>query len=86
MHTEIRKVSKRIEVYDAGLRPHYAFFFFFFFLRFCLYSEAFECNTTSDWLNHMVLEVMLLSNLQILEEKDKESSKEKLVITDRRSV
>ena len=47
-------------------------------LFFFIFSEAFECNTfecntTSDWLNHTVnqSEVVLHSNLQILGKKTK---------------
>ena len=38
-------------------------------LHIFVYLEAFECNTTSDWLNHIRFsqsEVVLHSNLQIL--------------------
>ena len=41
---------------------------FCFVLQIFLYLAAFECNTTSNWLNH--LEVVLHSNLQNLDEKD----------------
>ena len=37
-------------------------------LQIFLYLESNENNTTSDWLNHMVV---LYSNLQILEKKTK---------------
>ena len=40
-----------------------------------LYLEAFECNTTSDWLNRIIWfshsEAVLHSDLQILEKKTK---------------
>ena len=36
------------------------------------YLEAFECNTTSDWLRFSQSEVVLISNLQISERKTKE--------------
>ena len=39
-----------------------------------LYFDAFASNTTSDWLNRMVypIEVVLLSNVLYLGEKDEE--------------
>ena len=44
----------------------------------CLYLESFECYTTSDWLNHDY-EVVLLSGLKNLGEKDKECQFLKIV-------
>ena len=41
-------------------------------LQIFLYLEAFECNTTSDWLWFSQSEVVLHSNLQILEKKTKD--------------
>ena len=38
-------------------------------LQIFLYSEAFECNTTSDWIRFSQSEVVLHSNLQILGKK-----------------
>ena len=40
-------------------------------LQIFLYSEAFECNTTSDWIRFSQSEVVLHSNLQILGKKKK---------------
>ena len=45
-------------------------------LRIFLYLEAFECNTTSDWLNHMVEPIRSCVTFKFTNfgEKDKERS------------
>ena len=71
----------------AEVHIHQPFFstFFVVFSRFFLYSEAFGCNTTSDWLNHMIWfsqsEVVLHSNLQIFVKKTKNVLENGLVNT-----
>ena len=49
------------------------------FLQILLYLDAFESNTTSDWLSQS--EVVFLSNLQNPGRKDKECSTEWLINT-----
>ena len=47
-----------------------------------MYLEAFECNTTSDWLWFSQSEVVLHSSLQILEKMTKDVLGNGLVNTD----
>ena len=46
-----------------------------------LYLEAFECNTTSDWLNHSQSEVVLHSYSNLVEKKRQRMLGEWLVNT-----
>ena len=52
-------------------------------LHFFLYSKAFACNTTSDWLKHTIWPIRsgVAFKFTNLEEKDKVCSYECLVIT-----
>ena len=67
----------RVRIHQPFLRT-----FFFFFSKIC----KLKCNTTSDWLNHMVCQselfyIQMLLDIEKSGEYDKQCSKEWLVNT-----